>query len=74
MRIAIIGNGIAGTALTEEILNLAEDKVKLYVFGAERYPGYNRILITEVLSGKKLLNEIYIKKWQWYEEKGVKLF
>ncbi|NPA33150.1 MAG: NAD(P)/FAD-dependent oxidoreductase, partial [Aquificae bacterium] len=74
MRVAIIGNGIAGTALTEEILQLSGGEVELYVFGAERYPGYNRILITEVLAGRKLLDEIYIKKWQWYEENGVRLF
>ncbi len=74
MKIAIIGNGIAGTALVEEILRLSDGKgIRLQVFGDEKYIGYNRILITDVLAGRKLPTEIYIKKWQWYEEKGVRL-
>ncbi len=74
MKIVIIGNGIAGTALVEELLQRGEGReLKLQVFGEEKYIGYNRILITEVLAGRKLMNEIYIKRWQWYEEKGVRL-
>jgi nitrite reductase (NADH) large subunit len=70
MKVVIVGNGIAGTALVEEILQRSKD-VKIQVFGEERYIGYNRILITEVLAGRKLPTEIYIKRWQWYEESGV---
>ncbi len=74
MKIVIIGNGIAGTALVEQILQDPKSKdVRIQVFGEERYIGYNRILITEVLAGRKLLSEIYIKRWQWYEERGVRL-
>jgi len=75
MKIVVIGNGIAGTAIVEELLSLASERATdITVFGAERYIGYNRILITEVLAGRKLLDEIYIKRWQWYEERGVKLY
>ena len=74
MKIAVVGNGIAGTALVEEVLRLSEGKdIRIQVFGEERYIGYNRILITDVLAGRKMLSEIYIKRWQWYEEKGVRL-
>ncbi len=73
MRVVVVGNGIAGTAIVEELLSHPED-LDITVFGAERYVGYNRILITEVLAGRKLLDEIYIKRWQWYEERGVKLY
>ena len=70
----VVGNGIAGTALVEEILRISEGgDIKIHVFGEERYVGYNRILITDVLAGRKLPTEIYIKRWQWYEEKGVRL-
>jgi len=69
-----VGNGIAGTALVEEILQkFSEREVRIQVFGDERYIGYNRILITEVLAGRKLMSDIYIKRWQWYEEQGVRL-
>jgi len=67
-----VGNGIAGTALVEELLREAGD-LRIQVFGEEKYIGYNRILITEVLAGRKLMSEIYIKRWQWYEERGVRL-
>ncbi len=74
MRIVIVGNGIAGTSLVEEILRHSNGKdVQLHVFGEERYVGYNRILLTEVLSGKKAFSEVYIRRWQWYEEQGVRL-
>ncbi len=74
MKIVIVGNGIAGTALVEEILERAGEKeIRIQVFGDERYIGYNRILITDVLAGRKLMSDIYIKRWQWYEERGVRL-
>jgi nitrite reductase (NADH) large subunit len=74
MKIVIVGNGIAGTALVEEILQKTDGKdVRIQVFGDEKYIGYNRILITDVLAGRKLMSDIYIKRWQWYEEKGVRL-
>ncbi len=74
MKVVIIGNGIAGTALVEEILQHANGKdIRLQVFGDEKYIGYNRILITDVLAGRKTMSEIYIKRWQWYEERGVRL-
>ena len=72
MKVVIVGNGIAGTALVEEILRHDKD-VRIQVFGEEKYLGYNRILITDVLAGRKTLSEIYIKRWQWYEENGVRL-
>ncbi|RLJ70453.1 nitrite reductase (NADH) large subunit [Hydrogenivirga caldilitoris] len=74
MKMVIVGNGIAGTALVEEILREADGRdVRIQVFGDEKFIGYNRILITEVLAGRKTMSEIYIKRWQWYEEKGVRL-
>lgn len=69
-----MGNGIAGTALVEEILRETDGgDVRIQVFGDEKFIGYNRILITEVLAGRKTMSEIYIKRWQWYEERGVRL-
>ncbi len=74
MKVVIVGNGMAGTALVEEILREAGERdVKIHVFGEEKFLGYNRILITEVLAGRKTMSEIYIKRWQWYEERGVRL-
>ena len=74
MKVVIIGNGIAGTALVEEILQQTDGRdVRIQVFGDEKFIGYNRILITDVLAGRKTMSEIYIKRWQWYEERGVRL-
>ncbi|MDQ7037899.1 MAG: FAD-dependent oxidoreductase [Aquificota bacterium] len=74
MKVVIVGNGMAGTALVEEILRVSADRdIRIQVFGEERYVGYNRILITDVLAGRKLPTEIYIKRWRWYEEMGVRL-
>ena len=75
MKVVIVGNGIAGTSLVDELLRYGAEKkdLKIVVFGEEKYLGYNRILITDVLMGRKLLDNIYIKRWKWYVEMGVEL-
>jgi assimilatory nitrate reductase electron transfer subunit len=50
-RVVIIGNGMAGSRIAEEIHNLSP-AARVTVFGAEPHPAYNRILLSEVLAGR----------------------
>jgi nitrite reductase (NADH) large subunit len=44
------------------------------VFGAEPHPNYNRILLSPVLAGEKTVKDIVLNPFEWYQEKGVKLY
>lgn len=72
-RLVIIGNGMAGAACLEEILKLDPERYGITVFGAERHPNYNRVLLSQVLTGDKSLNEITLHDKTWYREHGVVL-
>jgi nitrite reductase (NADH) large subunit len=70
--LVVIGNGMAGAAFLEEVSRL-EHRYNITLFGKEEYPRYNRVLLAEVLSGKKSLEEITINNFDWHRERGIKL-
>ena len=71
--LVVIGNGMAGVAIVEEILKLDPDRYNISIFGKERYPNYNRVLLGELLTDEKSVDEITLNPFDWYEENGVKL-
>ena len=50
-RVLVVGNGMAGSRVAEEIHKLSPS-TEVTVFGAEPHPAYNRILLSEVLAGR----------------------
>ncbi|KWW99193.1 Nitrite reductase (NAD(P)H) large subunit [Carbonactinospora thermoautotrophica] len=50
-RVVVVGYGMAGARLARELRARARD-LRIIVFGAERYPAYNRVLLSSVLAGK----------------------
>ncbi|MFQ5736643.1 MAG: nitrite reductase large subunit NirB [Thermodesulfobacteriota bacterium] len=72
-RLVVIGNGMAGTACVEEIIRLDPERYDITVFGAERHPNYNRVLLADVLTGEKTVEEITLHGPGWYAERGIKL-
>lgn len=70
MRIAVIGAGMAGNALVDELLKGGQS-VEIHLFGEEKSPPYNRIYLSEVLSGRKLPSQLYLKTYQQLQEEGV---
>ena len=48
-KLVLVGNGMAGMKVVEELLNLAPERYDITVFGAEHYGNYNRILLSPVL-------------------------
>nr|WP_225737385.1 FAD-dependent oxidoreductase [Dyella acidiphila] len=69
----VIGNGMAGMRAVEELLQLAPGLYDISVFGAEPYGNYNRILLSMLLSGEKIIDEIMLHTPAWYAEHGVAL-
>ena len=49
-RVVVIGNGMAGARVVEEILKRDSDQFEITMFGAEPYGNYNRILLSNVLN------------------------
>ena len=71
----VVGNGMAGARLVEEVLNKGGgDKFEISVFGDEPHGNYNRILLSGVLSGTHSEDNIFINPLEWYEKNNVKLF
>jgi NAD(P)H-dependent nitrite reductase small subunit len=73
-RLVVIGNGMAGMKVVEDLLQIAPSAYEITVFGAEPHPNYNRILLSPVLAGEKTVQEIVLNPFEWYRDKGVKLY
>jgi nitrite reductase (NADH) large subunit len=69
----MVGNGMAGVRVLEELTALAPDLYDITVFGAEPHPNYNRILLSPVLAGEQKLDDIILNGWEWYQERGITL-
>ena len=70
-KLVVVGNGMAGARAVEEVLARDKDRFDIVMFGAEPYGNYNRILLSNILSGAQNTSEIFINPLDWYEENGV---
>ncbi|MDR3418181.1 MAG: FAD-dependent oxidoreductase [Nevskia sp.] len=69
----MIGNGMAGMRVIEELLRIAPDAYDITVFGAEPHGNYNRILLSPVLAGEKRFEDIVLHDLAWYARQGIVL-
>src|SRR5262245_10337897 len=72
-RLVVIGNGMAGARVVEEILQRDAQRFAITMFGAEPYGNYNRILLSNVLNGSQRLEETFLNPLAWYEDNNVEL-
>lgn len=73
-KLVVIGNGMAGARVVEEILARGgADSFEIVMFGEEPYGNYNRILLSDVLNGSHDESEIFLNPLAWYTEHGIKL-
>lgn len=72
-KLILVGNGMAGARVLEELLKLAPDKYDITVFGAEPFGNYNRILLSPVLSGEKTIDDIMLNDIDWYRKNNITL-
>lgn len=73
-RLVVIGNGMAGARLVEDVIAADPDHdFAITVFGDEPYGNYNRILLSNVLNGSQDPKEIFLNPLAWYEENHVTL-
>ncbi len=69
--IVVVGTGMAGAKVVEEILVRAPDRFNIRMFGAEPHGTYNRILLSSYLGGFKNPDELWINPLEWYESRRV---
>ena len=72
-RLVVIGNGMAGTRVVQEILSRNRDRFHVVMFGAERYGNYDRTLLSDVLSGSKDVKQIFLNSLDWYRDHNITL-
>src|SRR4249920_3873093 len=72
-RIVVVGNGMAGARVVEEILKRAPARFDIVMFGAEPYGNYNRILLSNVLNGSQSASDIFMNPLSWYRDNGIRL-
>jgi nitrite reductase (NADH) large subunit len=72
-KLVVIGNGMAGARVVEEILKRDREAFDITMFGAEPYGNYNRILLSNVLNGTQDLTEIFMNPLGWYDDNNIKL-
>jgi nitrite reductase (NADH) large subunit len=71
-RLVIIGNGMAGARLIEDIIAVdPHHDFDISIFGDEPYGNYNRILLSNVLNGSQDPSEIFLNPLAWYAENNV---
>src|SRR4030067_3638727 len=68
----VIGNGMSGIATIQHLLKKTKD-MDITVFGSEPYVNYNRVLLSSVLSGDLLPNDIILNSQEWYNQNGINL-
>ena len=76
MRVVVVGNGMAGARLVEELLARSDQSgadLDVTVVGDEPGPAYNRILLSAVLEGTHPESQIALQDWRSLEERGVAL-
>jgi nitrite reductase (NADH) large subunit len=72
-KLVVVGNGMAGARAVEEVLARDKNRFDIVMFGDEPYGNYNRILLSNILSGAQDTSEIFINPLEWYEENDIKL-
>ncbi|MCZ2820162.1 nitrite reductase large subunit NirB [Modestobacter sp. VKM Ac-2977] len=73
-RLVVVGNGMAGARVVEEVLERGGgDQFAITVFGEEPHGNYNRIMLSHVLAGEEHEDDIVLNSHDWYAGQGVTL-
>ena len=72
-KLVVVGNGMAGARVVEEILSRAPDMFDISMYGAEPYGNYNRILLSNVLNKSQDATAIFMNPLDWYTQNHITL-
>src|SRR5215475_5365110 len=69
--LVVVGTGMAGAKVVEELHTRAPGAFQIRMFGAEPHGTYNRILLSSVLGGFQDPSRLWLNPLEWYEERNV---
>jgi nitrite reductase (NADH) large subunit len=72
-KLVLIGNGMAGMKTVEKVVEADPDAFEITVFGKEKHPNYNRIMLSSILQGNTKFEDISIHSHSWYDDNNVRL-
>jgi nitrite reductase (NADH) large subunit len=72
-RLVIVGGGMAGLKLIEEIVELCPGRYEIVLVGKEPCPPYNRVLLSSLLAGEAEPADVALRPSSWLAENGVEL-
>ncbi|MGA0532742.1 NAD(P)/FAD-dependent oxidoreductase [Hansschlegelia sp. KR7-227] len=73
-RLVLVGAGMAGLKLLEELKAACPGRYNVTVVGAEPEPAYNRVLLSSLLAGEAGDEDLALKDRAWYGANGYRLF
>ncbi len=71
--LVVVGNGMAGARVVEEILRRSPDRFTISMFGDEPHGNYNRIQLSTVLGGFTDPDKILLNPLDWYQRNQIRL-
>lgn len=72
MKVLIVGNGVAGMKVAEDVRKHAPS-AEIHVFTDEPHGYYSRVWLPELISGVKTVEKIIMRDEAWYAAKGMHL-
>jgi nitrite reductase (NADH) large subunit len=69
--LVIVGQGMAGTKLAEELSKLALGRYSIILVGAEPRRAYNRVLLSSLLAKEVAADDIELKPRGWWARNGI---
>lgn len=70
-RIIVVGAGMAGGRVVEEIIKRDPNKFHISIIGGEPFSPYDRIQLSPILSGDKGFHDVITHTHEWFEENGI---
>ncbi len=72
-RLIVVGNGMAGLRLVDEVIKRCPQRFMITVIGAEPEPAYNRVLLSTLLAGEIGAADVALKSRSWYAANRITL-
>src|SRR5262249_35735510 len=72
-RMLVVGTGMAGHKLVEELTALRPGAYDITMVGAEARPAYNRVLLSSLLAGDAQEGDLELRPASWYGDTGIEL-
>ncbi|MEN8717700.1 MAG: nitrite reductase large subunit NirB [Sulfurovum sp.] len=72
-KLVVIGNGMSGLRVVEDILESNKELYDITIFGDEPHVNYNRIMLSYILSQEKTFEDTIINHQEWYDKNNITL-